>query len=175
MCIRDRSQVVAGLVVSARTMQTRRGTMGFIVLDDRSGRMEVSLFSEAFERYRGKLNKDAILVLEGEVQPDDFSGALKMRGERVYAMEEARVRFAHALIVQVCHDGAKSLPQRLRTCLEPHLSVDGCLVALSYLGAGARGRVTLGTDWKVSPTDELLQRLGAEFGDACVELDYSAD
>ncbi len=170
-----RSQVVAGLVVSARTMQTRRGTMGFIVLDDRSGRMEVSLFSEAFERYRGKLNKDAILVLEGEVQPDDFSGALKMRGERVYAMEEARVRFAHALIVQVCHDGAKSLPQRLRTCLEPHLSVDGCLVALSYLGAGARGRVTLGTDWKVSPTDELLQRLGAEFGDDCVELDYSAD
>ncbi|HAR91134.1 MAG TPA: DNA polymerase III subunit alpha, partial [Gammaproteobacteria bacterium] len=63
------SQWVAGMVVSQRVMKTKRGTsMAFLVLDDRTSRLEVSLFSEAFEQYGGKISKDALLVVEGEIQ-----------------------------------------------------------------------------------------------------------
>src|SRR6185436_14338921 len=73
-------QVVAGLVVSSRTMRSRRGdTLAFTVLDDRSGRIELSVFADVYDQHKTKIFKDAILVAEGEVQPDEYSGALKMR------------------------------------------------------------------------------------------------
>ena len=56
--------------------ETKRGTsMGFLVLDDRTARLEVSLFSEAFEQYGGKVSKDELLVVEGEVQHDEYNAA----------------------------------------------------------------------------------------------------
>jgi DNA polymerase-3 subunit alpha len=168
------TQTVSGLVVSARTMRTRRGLMGFIVLDDRSARMEVTLFSDVYEEHRTKLVKDTILVVEGEVQPDDFSGALKMRAERVHSIEQARCRFAGQLVIEVCHEAVAGVTGRLRTCLEPHVSPAGCSVAVAYRGRGAQGHLTLGEQWRVVPSDDLLHELGAEFGNECVELNYSS-
>ncbi len=49
---RDQSLTIAGLVIAARVMTTKRGTrIGLMTLDDRSGRMEVMLFSDALDRY----------------------------------------------------------------------------------------------------------------------------
>lgn len=43
------TQTVAGLIVNLRVMKNKKGDkMGFVTLDDRSGRIEASLFSEAF-------------------------------------------------------------------------------------------------------------------------------
>jgi DNA polymerase III subunit alpha len=142
------NQLVAGLVVSLRTMRSRRGgDICFLTIDDRSGRIEASLFSEAYESQRGKITKDAILVIEGEVQPDDFTGALKLRGERVYTMAEARQRFGGGVLLDLCaipEAGMPGdLPSRLRACLEPHRSQRaGCPVECSIrrprLAASAR-------------------------------------
>ena len=78
-----RNQVVAGLIVSNRTLRNKKGdTMSFLVLDDRSGRLEVSLFADVYGSNRHKLAADGILVIDGEVQPDEYTGALRMRGER---------------------------------------------------------------------------------------------
>ncbi|NMS52342.1 OB-fold nucleic acid binding domain-containing protein, partial [Vibrio parahaemolyticus] len=58
---RDQSVTVAGLVIAARVMTTKRGTrIGIMTLDDRSGRMEVMLFSDALDRYAELLEKDRI-------------------------------------------------------------------------------------------------------------------
>ena len=168
-----RTQTVAGLVVSARTMRTRRGLMAFIVLDDRSARLEVTLFSDIYEAERAKLVKDAVLVVEGEVQPDDFSGALKMRAERIHEIQEARCRFAGTLVIEVCHEAVDSVSGRLRACLEPHLNQAGCVVTVAYRGLGAQGQLTLGERWRVTPSDDLLQKLAAEFGKESVSLSYS--
>jgi DNA polymerase-3 subunit alpha len=168
-----RPQKVAGLVVSARTMRTRRGLMGFIVLDDRSGRLEVTLFSDIYESQRAKLVKDAILVIEGEVQPDDYSGALKMRAERVHDIEGARCRFAEQLVIGLGQQSMSDVSGRLRACLEPYVSAAGCVVAVAYEGAGARGQVTLGEQWRVTPSDDLLHKLSCEFGEQFVDLSYS--
>ena len=168
-----RTQTVAGLVVSARTMRTRRGLMAYVVLDDRSGRLEVTLFSDVYESQRAKLVKDTILVIEGEVQPDDFSGALKMRAERVHDIDEARCRFADQLVIEVCHEAVSGVSGRLRACLEPYVSDTGCAVAVAYQAAGAEGLLTLGDGWRVSPSDDLLHNLAAQFGDECVTLSYS--
>jgi len=47
-------------------MQTRRGDrMAFVTLDDRTGRLELAVFSELFERHRDLLAKDTLLVVKG--------------------------------------------------------------------------------------------------------------
>ena len=54
--------VVAGLVIAIRTMNSRRGErIAFMTLDDRSGRIEIAVFSEAYQKYR-----DLLVKLYGE-------------------------------------------------------------------------------------------------------------
>jgi DNA polymerase-3 subunit alpha len=178
------SQLVAGLVVSMRVMRSRRGgDLCFLLIDDRSARMEASVFTEAFEAYRGKIAKDAILLLEGEVQPDDYTGEPKLKVEKVFTMDEARARFSRAVLVDLCTDSVTpDLPARLRSCLEPHRQNGaGCPVSVLYqtaadsaAGCGARGQITLGPDWRVRPSDDLLARLRSEFGDERVRLSYAS-
>ncbi len=175
------NQLIAGLVVSMRVMRSRRGgDLCFLVLDDRSARIEASVFTDAFEANRGKIAKDAILLFEGEVQPDDYTGALKLKVENVYTMEEARARYGRALLLDLCaHSAPRDLPARLKRCLEPHRHNGvGCPVTVLYQtgdgGVGARGRIVLGPEWRVRPSDDLLARLRSEFGDERVKLAYAA-
>jgi DNA polymerase III subunit alpha len=176
------NQLVAGLVVSARVMRSRRGgDLCFLMLDDRSGRLEASVFSDVFDANRGKIVKDAILLLEGEVQTDDFTGTLKLKVERVHTMEEARARFSRGLVLDLCAESApQDLSVRLRRCLEPHRGHGGgCPVTVLYQTVGecgqpARARIQLGPDWQVKPTENLLARLRSEFGEERVSLSYAA-
>jgi len=166
-------QVIAGLVVSMRTMRSKRGdTLAFIVLDDRSARIEVSVFGDVYEPSKHKLFKDAVLVVEGEVQIDEYTSDLKMRAANLYTMEEARARFADCLEIRVCGEGRRGdLGPRLRRLLEPHRR-SGCRVAVSYRGQEAEGRILLGADWRVAPSDDLLAELRDEFGAEGVDLAY---
>ena len=165
------NQLVAGLVVSTRTMRSRRGDMAFTMLDDKSGRIELAVFSDVMETSRHKLAKDAVLVAEGVVAPDDRNGQLKMRVENVYTMEEARRRFANWLEIDVSTVTGADLAGRLRRLMEPG-AADGCPVAVNYRCTDAEGRVVLGDAWRVVPSDDVLARFRAEFGTESVHLAY---
>lgn len=177
-----RSQVVAGWIVSSRTMRSRRGdTMGFFVVDDRSGRIEVSLFADTFDMHRHKVVKDTVLVFEGEVQDDDVNGNLRLRVENAYTIEEARRRFSSGVIIDLCASSQMvDITQQLRSCLQPHRQEEnGAQVAVVYRtanghGSAASGKILLGPAWRVNPTDDLLRDLRAAFGTNSVRLDYSA-
>jgi DNA polymerase III subunit alpha len=55
-----------------------------------------------------QIAKDAILLFEGEVQTDDYSGALKLKVDKVYTMEEARARFSAGVLARsVCGRDAR--------------------------------------------------------------------
>ncbi len=73
------NQVIVGLIMATRTMNSRRGTMGVMTLDDSSAQIEVTLFSEAYLEFRELLVKDTIVIAEGRVSIDDRTGKLTMR------------------------------------------------------------------------------------------------
>ena len=177
--VRREPQVVAGLVVSSRTMRSRRGdTMGFVVLDDRSARVEASFFADAYAEHRHLLNVDSLLVVEGEVQADEFSGSQRLRVARAMTLTEARQRFADNLSIDLRGSPINGdLSERLRTLLQPHRHVRedcrGCRIAVRYEASGAEGRVMLGAEWAVRPSDELLGALRREFGPDRVALGYA--
>ncbi len=174
-------QFVAGLVVNLRTMKARRGgSLAFLTLDDRSGRLEAVLYPDVHERVQQKISKDAVLVLEGKVKEDDYTGSLEMEVTDVFSIEEARRRFSRGVTIDLGDGPDADLVRRLRASLEPHRRGEaGCRVALVYRkaredGLAAQGRVLLGSDWWVNPSDDLLKHLRREFGHERVSLNYPA-
>ncbi|MDJ0879467.1 MAG: DNA polymerase III subunit alpha [Halieaceae bacterium] len=171
----SRNQVVTGLVVAMRTMKTRRGdTMAVLSIDDRSARMEVTLFGEAYGEYRELLQKDAILILEGSVANDDYSGALGMRANSVRSLEQARQAARAELTIEVTADLVdEAFADRIHHLLE-RAAAGHCPVAFWYCQPENRARLPLGERWRVSPTDDLIQQLQEHCGHGKVTLSYPA-
>ncbi|ADT86274.1 DNA polymerase III subunit alpha [Vibrio furnissii] len=171
---RDQSLTVAGLVIAARVMTTKRGNrIGLMTLDDRSGRMEVMLFSDALDRYAELLEKDKILVISGQVSFDDFNGGLKMSAREVMDLGSAREKYARGLSISIEQSQVdEQFFERFSQILEPHRA--GTVpVNVYYQRPDARARLTLGTEWRVTPSDTLLDELKQLLGNDQVELEFN--
>jgi DNA polymerase-3 subunit alpha len=166
--------VVTGLVVSASHRQTQRGRMGTLVLDDRSGRIECTLFNEAYEQHRELVSADKILVVSGMLNYDEFRGGLSIRADNLLTFEQARSHYARVLTVNMgSHQqvAPAEICSKLQQLLTPF--VGGTTgIRLRYQNRLASGDIQLGQDWRVNPTDELLRRLEQLFGPGSVDVGY---
>ncbi|MGR9051774.1 MAG: DNA polymerase III subunit alpha, partial [Gammaproteobacteria bacterium] len=153
----------AGLIVELRTRQSKTGkTMAFATLDDRSGRLELAMFGEIYEKYRDLLSKDTLLVAEGSAGIDDFSGALRLSVEKLFSIEEARELYARCLSIDwpvpEAMTGERKLLDSLNEALLPFKG-GRCPVVINYRSVKAKAVLQLGDDWRVYPSDELVNRL----------------
>ncbi|MDE2424167.1 MAG: DNA polymerase III subunit alpha [Betaproteobacteria bacterium] len=110
---------IAGIVVSTRIQQTRRGRMGVIVLDDATARVEVTFFNELFEEARPLLKEDQVLVIHGKATLDNFTQGIRITAESVFTLSEARQMHAKALIVKIDGTSDMDLIQLLRKAPQP--------------------------------------------------------
>ena len=150
--------VMAGVAVSLRTQMTKRGKMLILLLDDARGQIEVVIFNELYEQHRHLLKEDALLVVEGKVNRDDYSGGVRVTAERIYDLAGARTRFAQGLRLR-CN--GESNGRKLAELLSPYTQQDGgCPVWVDYRNGQAQCRVRLGEDWRVRLDDRLLEMLG---------------
>ena len=170
---RNQIITVAGLIVAMNTRNSKRGgKLAFITLDDRSGRIELVVFPEDYERHRDLLVKDRLLVVEGDVSVDDYSGGYRISAREIYDIEQARCRYAKRLVVSVDRDKAgngfvRSLAQTLGSCRD-----GGLPVGIDYRCPEASVSLALGESWKVRPDDGLLQKLTELAGEEKVRLEY---
>ncbi|WP_369601812.1 DNA polymerase III subunit alpha [Hahella sp. SMD15-11] len=167
-------QKAAGLVVAQRIMKNKKGQyMGFVTLDDRSGRIEVALFSEVFEQARPLLNMDTILIVEGQVDEDEYSGELRMRAKSVDDITTARLKYAKELILFLDEDDFnRGLVSQLQHTLTGYAG-GGCPVRIEYTRPGARAAVRLGEQWRVKPADDLVIHLQGLLGQDRVKLEFN--
>ncbi|HBV74907.1 MULTISPECIES: DNA polymerase III subunit alpha [Vibrio] len=171
---RDQSMTVAGLVIASRVMTTKRGTrIGLMTLDDRSGRVEVMLFSDALERYAELLEQDKIVVVSGQVSFDDFNGGLKMSAREVMSLADAREKYAQGLSISLDEsqmDG--KFFEKFTRILEPYRA--GTVpVNIYYQRQNARAKLSLGVEWRVTPEDDLIDELKLLIGSKQVELEFN--
>jgi len=166
-------KVIAGLIIDLRIMKNKRGDkMCIITLDDRSARIEVSLFSNIYEDVKDLIIKDNVLVVEGEVSLDDYSGNLRVRGKNVMDINRARAHFARRIQIKIVGEQVdKDFSLQLQNLLEPYRS-GLCPLQIHYQGAKAKAAINLGEDWRVRPDEILLNKLKASFGDNNVQLVY---
>jgi DNA polymerase-3 subunit alpha len=166
------SQTVAGMVIALRVMKNKKGDkMGFITLDDRSARIEASLFADAYITAQNLLQTDAVVVVEGEVSNDDFSGGLRLRVKRVMTMEDARTQLAESLRLKVNVEALKGDRMTwLGDLLKRHRGA--CPVTMDYTGQDAKAMLQFGEAWRIDPADSLIQALRDQFGRENVFLQY---
>ncbi|MDT8388283.1 MAG: DNA polymerase III subunit alpha [Thiogranum sp.] len=169
----EKPVVIAGLVVDFRTRNTQSGArMAFITLDDRSARMEIRIFSKVFDQYRALLANDKVLVIQGTLAFDDFSGSMRCNADKIFEIDQAREVYAKRLIVEVGETKAgNGFVSSLARVLSPFCE-GSCPVGIQYQGASAQAHLTLGEQWCVHPTDELLHRLRELAGEERVRIIY---
>ncbi|MDZ5601266.1 DNA polymerase III subunit alpha [Pseudomonas sp. RP23018S] len=165
-------QTVAGMIIALRVMKNKKGDkMGFVTLDDRSGRIEASLFADAFMAAQALLQTDAMVVIEGEVSNDDFSGGLRLRVKQVMTMEDARTRLAESLRLKLSCEALKGdRLSWLGELITRHRG--GCPITLEYTGSDAKAMLQFGEQWRIDPADGLIQALRDQFGRENVFLQY---
>ncbi|QTT90662.1 DNA polymerase III subunit alpha [Pseudomonas chlororaphis] len=166
------TQTVAGMIIALRVMKNKKGDkMGFITLDDRSGRIEASLFADAFHSAQSLLQTDAMVVVEGEVSNDDFSGGLRLRVKRVMSMEDARTNLAESLRLKVHTEALKGDQLRwLGELCKRHRGA--CPISMEYTKEDAKALLQFGEAWRIDPADALIQALRDQFGRDNVFLQY---
>jgi len=143
------TQTVAGMIIALRVMKNKKGDkMGFITLDDRSGRIEASLFADAFHSAQSLLQTDAMVVVEGEVSNDDFSGGLRLRVKRVMSMEDARTNLAESLRLKIHSDALKGDQLRwLGDLFKRHRGA--CPITMEYTRDDAKALLQFGENWRI--------------------------
>jgi DNA polymerase-3 subunit alpha len=169
-------QTVAGWVVGVRSMKSQRGAIVFATLDDRSGRLDVSVFSDLLEQNRDKIRKDSLLVVRGIVSVYEYSGGLRMRSSEIYDLVEARGKYAKSLKVRINSNVPEAcLSSDLAKVLRPYKEQqgNGCPIVIHYTSANACAEIVLGDEWRVNPNDDLLELLRDKFGSDEVSIDYT--
>jgi DNA polymerase III subunit alpha len=151
---------LAGLVLEVR----RRPNRVTLILDDRTARLEVSLFEETYQQYRDVIVKDAILIVEGTLRFDDFIEAWRLSAKTVMDIDRARERFARRLWLRWPEefDGPKGM-SRFEELLKPYLK-GPCGISVVVSRAEYSGRLNLTDGWSVRPSRELLDKLSRIVG-----------
>ena len=168
-----RNVTVAGLVLEIR----KRGGRTSFILDDRSGRLEVTMFEDVYQQFRSLVSKDAILVVEGGLRWDDFIDDWRLGAKKIMDVDQAREQYARNLVLRwpaakARNGDAGKLVTALEQALKP--SQGGrCNVAIRYATGDAAAILQLGEQWKVRPSRELIERLGSLMGREGVELYYA--
>jgi DNA polymerase-3 subunit alpha len=167
-----RSVTVAGLVLEIR----KRGGRTSFVLDDRSGRLEVTMFDDVYQQYRALVARDAILVVDGGLRWDDFIEDWRLSAKRILDVDQAREQYARRLVLRWPRDAKNGDARKLITAIEQALrpSRGGrCSVAVRYSSDAAAAFVQFGDEWTVRPSRDLVERLGQIVGRDGVEIVYA--
>ncbi len=168
-----RNCTVAGLVVALQIRNTARGAIAFVTLDDRTGRVELKLFNEAYQRFRTLLERDRVLVAMGPLAVDEYSGELAMTVDEVLDLDQIRSRFARALVLHPPEAlWGPEFSSALAELLAPFREGGRCPVLVQWRQGEAQGCIRLGDGWRIQPLHGLLQRLSGWLGERNVRLEY---
>ena len=161
---------VAGMIVETRYIQTKRGDkLAIVTLDDRTGRIDCTIFSSLLDEVGEKLTKDEVVFIDGEVEEDSFSGGLRMRVEAVMDMTEVRAKGNRKLVLTIdASQWTQTLKRSVQSVLEGAKAEmdEGCPVAIKYTDKAAKATVSLrlAEHWRIKPTDDVLNMLTGLLG-----------
>jgi DNA polymerase III subunit alpha len=161
---------VGGLVDELK----KRGPRFILTLDDSTGRVEVTLFEDVYQKYRDIATKDALVVVEGMLRFDDFSDGWRLAARSITDLGKIAEQQARSIVLAWPEERTDTvaLQSRLAELLVPYRP-GPCPVVIEYSGTAARGALKLGAEWSVRATSELREALEGLLGRGSVEVRYA--
>ncbi|MEG3789481.1 DNA polymerase III subunit alpha [Lysobacter sp. CCNWLW3] len=157
--------VVAGQVVGLRK---KGDSQMFVQIEDGRGRLECAFFAETYGEFASLLARDRLLIVQGGLREDAFSGGFALRAQRCWEYS------------QVCAKHSQRLSMRLDLRVPGTWQrVDALLaknrpgqtpIRLDLLRAGAAGMLDLNGSQSVRVDADLVGTLRAQPGVRAVKL-----
>ena len=167
------TQRIAGCLMQFNVRQGKRGRFAFATLDDGSGKIEVSIWADVFEKYRNLLKKGQVLVVEGIIEKDDYSDSMrhKMIAEKILTFDQARYEYIKNIKIDI-EDDIEQTNEIVRSLKEIATSNEGNTVLISYKGNSAKADIILPDNFSVKLDDAVIKTLDKRFGAENVEFVY---
>jgi DNA polymerase-3 subunit alpha len=152
----DTPWTVAGMVTAVRK---RGDSDAFVRLEDGTGIIEVSFFGELFQQVAPLLTRDEMLIVEGGLRIDEFSGGgFQLRARNAMTLADACRRHARALRVKLNGIGP-GFEQELKQTLAGYRGGRTTVILHGYHNRTAQADLELGEQWRVEAIPDLLRAL----------------
>ncbi len=158
--------LLAGIVGDLRVVNGMRGRVAIFKLDDASDSIEAVAHEDLLNANRELLKDDELVIVQGRVQPDRFSGGNRLNVQSVWDLAGARCRFGKYLRVEVngsvppVAEVLREFPSRRVTTEQGDLA-QGLAVRLALLRESAAGEIDLGDAARFYPSEAALARWNA--------------
>ena len=105
---------------------------------------------------------------------NDYGEGLSVKADKILDIDEARSLYGRGLFLDL---SAGIIPEdfnkKLKVLLSPHRQINqGSRVNIRYGLREAEAMLSLGENWRVNLSDDLLGSLKREFGEKRVKIDY---
>ena len=169
---RQQTVRIAGWVTELRTSISKHGSrMAFVTFDDSSARVEVKVYGEIYTTVHDILAKDTLLIAEGEVRADDYSGGYTMTANNIFTIATAREKYATRILITIIAQPENNLAPKLVATLSSYRQ-GSCQIIIHYHRQDAKVKLELGKNWCVTPNAALLQQLKKLIGEDKVKVVY---
>ena len=176
--LRNYSDVVAaGMVTAMReiSLKSGDGRMAFVTIEDKTGGVEVIVFSSAFEEYEEILKSGDPILIRGTIQEegDPNNRTRRIKCDEVSTLMAQREEKISRVEVEIGVDDVDQAQlQALRSILQRHHGE--CQTSLVFKMETRQGRgraeLALPEGYSTRPSDELMMSLERIFGREAVSL-----
>jgi len=168
-----KSVIVAGLLIDLRRIITKLGKrMAVITMEDRTGVVEMTLFSKIFDEVSQQLEKNQVFIVRGKVEEDSFNQNMRMLVESIEHLDIKRSQLAKRLVIFIkSEDQVNSFLENLQPLIQP-FSGGQCPIHLVYQSKDAKAKMQLGAQYSVHPKNVLLAQLKQLCGEEFVKVGY---
>ncbi|MDP4302004.1 DNA polymerase III subunit alpha [Leptothrix discophora] len=155
-------QMLAGIVSGLRVVNGQRGKAAIFQFEDGSGAIETVVAEELLNANLERVRDDELLLIQGKVQPDRFSGGVRFNAQQIWDLPTARCRHGRYLRVPVngsvppVEQWLREHPAR-RVETEHGELVQGLPIRLVIERDSAVAEIDLGDDARFFPSDEALK------------------
>ncbi|WP_426700527.1 DNA polymerase III subunit alpha [Rhodanobacter sp. Col0626] len=154
----DTPWTVAGMVTAVRK---RGDSDAFVRLEDGSGIIEVSFFGELYQQIAPLLTRDQMLIVDGGLRIDDFSGGgFQLRARSACSLADACRKHARLLQLKLNGIGPNFIEQ-LQQTLAGYRGGRASVTLHGYRNRSAQADLELGEAWRVDAIPELLRSVRA--------------
>lgn len=174
------NQRCAGVLISQKRINTRRGPLVFATLDDKSDRIELIISADVLEKLSNSLDSEKIYIVDGEVteetskERENLGLSKKMKVSSIQTLEEARIKFINKISLSLDHQNSKKIDNFIKDLKSYSLedSSEGCPVELKYSSKEVNADIEILDDFKILLNDENIKKLKKSYGIDNIDLHY---
>ncbi|MEC8148400.1 MAG: DNA polymerase III subunit alpha [Pseudomonadota bacterium] len=168
-----RSRLV-GLILSFRVIDTRRGRLALIELDDKTGSLEVVMNDDIFNKYIDSVIIDDVVVVEGAVSKNETTGFFSLKASYIGGIDNYLEKFAYKLSISVPEKSLdKGFVAKLKKILLKSES-GGTRVNLDIISQNSKARFDFGAEWSIKMNTRAVADLNTLLSSDNISISYKS-